>query len=59
MIQKIIKIGNDLVLPLPNEITQALQLEEGSEITVSVDHEKNQILIQSVGQFADLGRLRG
>ena len=57
MIQKIIKIENDLVLPLPNEIAQALQLEEGSEITVSVDHEKKQILIQSVGQSADLGEI--
>ena len=55
MIQKIIKVGNELYLPLPDEITQALQLNEGSEVTISVDPEKKQILIQSLGQSADLG----
>ena len=54
MIQKIIKVGNELYLPLPDEITQALQLKEGSEVTVSVDPEKNQILVQSLGQSTDL-----
>jgi len=50
MIQKIIKVGNELYLPLPDEITQALQLKEGSEVTVSVDPDKKQILIQPLGQ---------
>ncbi len=54
MIQKIIKVENELYLPLPDEITQALQLKEGSEVTVSVDPEKNQILVQSLGQSTDL-----
>ena len=54
MIQKIIKIENELYLPLPDEITQALQLKEGSEVTVSVDPDKNQILIQSLGQYQAL-----
>ena len=43
--QKIIKVGNYLYIPLPDEITQALQLKEGSVVTVSVDPEKNQIPI--------------
>ena len=54
MIQKIIKVGNELYLPLPDEITQALQLKEGSEVTVSVDPDKNQILIQPLGQYQAL-----
>ena len=55
MIQKIIKVGNELYLPLPDEIMQALQLKEGSEVTVSVDPQKKQILIQSLDQSTDLG----
>ena len=54
MIQKIIKVGNCLYLPLPDEITQALQLKEGSEVTVSVYPDKNQILIQPLGQYQAL-----
>jgi antitoxin component of MazEF toxin-antitoxin module len=57
MIQKIIKVGNELYIPLPAEITQALQLKEGSVVTVSVDPEKKQILIQSLGQSTDLGEI--
>ena len=57
MIQKIIKVENELYLPLPDEITQALQLKEGSEVTVSVDSEKNQIMIQSLSQSTDLGKI--
>ena len=57
MIQKIIKVGNDLCMPLPDEITQALQLKEGSEVTVSVDPEKKQISIKPPGQIPDQGEL--
>jgi len=57
IIQKIIKVGNELYIPLPDEITQALQLKEGSVVTVSVDPEKKQILIQSLGQSTDLGEI--
>ncbi len=53
-LQKIIKVGNYFYLPLSGEITEALQLKEGSEVTVSVDPEKKQILIQSLGHSTDL-----
>ena len=56
-IQKIIKVGIELYLPLPDEITEALQLKEGSEVTVSVDTEKKQILVQSLSQSTDLGEI--
>ena len=55
MIQRIIKAGKGLALPLPENITEALQLKEGSEVTVSVDPQKKQILIQSLRQSTDLG----
>ena len=55
MILKIINVGNDLCLPLPEEITQAMRLKEGTEVTVSVDPEKNRILFQPADQSTDLG----
>jgi len=55
MILRIIKARKGLALPLPEDITEALQLTEGSEVTVSVDPEKKQILIQSLRQSTDLG----
>ena len=55
MIQRIIKAGKGLALPLPENITEALHLKEGSEVTVSVDPQKKQILIQSLDQSTDLG----
>jgi len=55
MIQRIIKAGKGLALPLPEDITEALQLTEGSEVTVRVDPEKKQILIQPLDQSTDLG----
>ena len=55
MILRIIKARKGLALPLPENITEALQLTEGSEVTVSVDSEKKQILIQFLGQSTDLG----
>ena len=57
MIQKIIKAGRSLALPLPDEISQALQLKEGSAVIISVDSEKKQILIQPLGQSPDQGEL--
>ena len=57
MIVKIIKVEKELGLPLPGEITQALQLKEGSEVTVSGDPEKKQILIQFLGQSTELGEI--
>lgn len=57
MIQRIVKVGKDLALPLPEEITRALMLEEGTEVKVSLNLDKNQILIQPIGQSPDLGEI--
>ena len=57
MIQKIIKVENELYLPLPDEITQALQFKEGSEVTVSLDIENKQILILPLSQSTDMGEI--
>ena len=50
MIQRIIKVGNDLCLPLPSELTELLQIAEGTEVTVNVDPEQKRVLIYLDGQ---------
>ena len=57
MIQRIIKVGNDLCVPLPGEVTESLQIEEGTEITIMLDPGQNRILIQLPGQSTDLGEI--
>ena len=54
MHQKIIKVGNNLTLPLPEKFVSALQLAEGDEVLVTLDHEYNWILISSVGEVPNL-----
>ena len=57
MIRKIIKVGKDLCLPLPDEITRGQKFKEGTEVTLYLVPEKNQILIQPAGQSTDLGEI--
>ena len=54
MIQRIIKIGEDLVIALPENIVEGLQLTEGDEVSLSVDPGQNRILIQPVGHSQEL-----
>ena len=54
MIQRIIKIGEDLVVTLPENIVESLQLTEGDEVSLTVDPGQNRILIQPVGHSLDL-----
>ena len=57
MIQRIIKVGNNLVVPLPEEAIEPLQLSEGAEVIVVVNNAQNQILIQPVGITPDIGEI--
>jgi len=54
MLQKIIKVGNDLGLLLPEKFVSAFQLAEGDEVLVTLDPEHNRILISPVGEMPDL-----
>ena len=54
MIQKIIRVGKDLVVALPKNIVESLQLSKGEEIVFTVDPGQNRILIQPVGHSPDL-----
>ena len=54
MIQRIFKIGEDLVVTLPENIVESLQLIEGDEISLTLDPGQSRILIQPVGHSLDL-----
>ena len=46
MVRKVFKAGNSLVVSLPKESIQALGLQEGSEVSVEVDSEQQEIVIK-------------
>ena len=45
MLRKIFKTGNNLVVSLPKEAIEYLQIDEGSEVSIEVDRENRQITI--------------
>ena len=54
---KIIKIGNQLALPLPESAVEALQLSEGSEVLVTIEEENKWILITAEDESLDLDEI--
>lgn len=48
MVRKIFKTGNSLVISLPKETIQSLGLQEGSEVNIAVDQDKNIITIHPI-----------
>jgi len=46
VIRKIFKTGNSFVVSLPRESLQQLGLQEGSEVNIVVDQDKEQITIE-------------
>lgn len=48
MIRKVFKTGNSIVVSLPKEISDTLQLSEGSEVSVELDEARRQIVISPV-----------
>jgi putative addiction module antidote len=45
MIRKIFRTGNSMVVSLPKEILDALELAEGGEVSVELDTEQGRIVI--------------
>ncbi|MCB2160691.1 AbrB/MazE/SpoVT family DNA-binding domain-containing protein [bacterium] len=45
MLRKIFKTGNSMVVSLPKEAIEFLQIDEGSEVKIEVDRENHQIII--------------
>ncbi len=54
MLMKVIKIGNQLVLPLPGSFVKALKLSKGSEVLVTADEEYQWLLITAADETVDL-----
>ena len=45
MLRKIFKTGNSVVVSLPKDAIEYLNMDEGTEVNVEVDREKRQIVI--------------
>ena len=48
MVRKVFKTGNSIVVSLPKEMSDILELAEGSEVSVELDQERRQIIIAPV-----------
>jgi putative addiction module antidote len=46
MLRKIFKTGNSVVVSLPKDIIEYLDIDEGTEVNVELDREKRQIVIK-------------
>lgn len=53
MVRKVFKSGNSIVVSLPKEISDALQLREGSEVLIELDDVQHQIRITPVQLTVD------
>lgn len=48
MIRKVFKAGNSLVVSMPKEAIQLLALTEGSDVSVTINEARDQIIIEAV-----------
>jgi putative addiction module antidote len=48
MIRKVFKAGNSLVVSMPKEAIQLLALLEGSDVSVTINEAREQIIIEAV-----------
>jgi putative addiction module antidote len=48
MLPKIFKTGNSVVVSLPKDIIEYLNMDEGTEVNVELDREKRQIVIKPI-----------
>jgi putative addiction module antidote len=46
MFRRLFKIGNSIILSLPQEALESLNLREGAEVALVVDPQNNQIIIK-------------
>ena len=48
MLRKIFRTGNSIVVSLPKDILDALQISEGQEVSIELDSQQRQIVISPV-----------
>jgi putative addiction module antidote len=46
MLRKVFKTGNSLVVSLPKDLLEPLDLRNGTDVSVELDHKNRQILIR-------------
>jgi putative addiction module antidote len=48
MLRKVFRTGNSVVVSLPREALETLDLREGSEVEVNLDRENRQVIIKPI-----------
>jgi len=48
MLRKVFKTGNSLVISLPKDALELLDISEGSDVSVDLDRDKKQLVISPV-----------
>lgn len=48
MLRKVFRTGNSIVISLPREAIETLDLHEGSEVHLDIDRENRQVIIKPV-----------
>ena len=48
MLRKIFKTGNSIVISIPKDILEQLDLSEGKDVSVELDREQRQIVISPI-----------
>lgn len=48
MLRKLFRTGNSVVVSLPREALEYLDIQEGTEVEVSLDRENRQVILKSV-----------
>jgi len=48
MLRKVFRTGNSVVISLPREVLEYLDIREGAEIEVNIDRENRQVIIKPV-----------
>jgi putative addiction module antidote len=48
MLRKVFKTGNSLVISLPKDVLELLDITEGSDVSIDLDREKKQVVISPV-----------
>jgi putative addiction module antidote len=55
MLRKLFRTGNSIVVSIPKDILDELQLSEGEDVTVELDSQQRQILISPVEKAISTG----
>jgi putative addiction module antidote len=48
MVRKVFRTGNSIVVSLPKEIVEQLNMREGANVSVELDRQNHQILIRPI-----------